>query len=73
MLVQVAEDGDTDDDHDYAECDEAMAWGKEWPVVGGVALEERDLGEYEEYWSSSSAAGLEMKVRIEMTYCSHNL
>ena len=50
MLVQVAEDGDADDDHDYAEGDETVAWGEERPVVGGVALEERDFGEYEEYW-----------------------
>ena len=64
MFVQIAEDGDTDDDHNYAECDESVARGEEGPVVGGIALEERDLGEYEEYCSISSAASLEMKVKI---------
>ena len=51
MFVQIAEDGDADDDHDYAEGDEPVARGEERPVVGGVALEERDFGEYEEYYS----------------------
>lgn len=46
-LVQIAEDGDTDDDHDDAQGDEAVARGEERPVVGGVALEKRDFGEYE--------------------------
>ena len=48
LFVQVAEDGDPDDDHDDAEGDESVGRGEERPVVGGVALEERDLGEYEE-------------------------
>lgn len=51
MFVQVAEDGDADDDHDYAKGNEPVGWGEERPVVGGVALEERDFGEYEEYCS----------------------
>lgn len=57
LFVQVAEDGDADDDHDDAEGDESVAGGEERPVVGGVALEERDFGEYEEYCSLPSAAG----------------
>ena len=40
LFVQIAEDGDTDDDHDDAEGDEPVARGEERPVVGGVALEE---------------------------------
>lgn len=51
MFVQVAEDGDADDNHDYAEGDEPVARGEERPVVGGVALEEGDFGEDEEYCS----------------------
>ena len=57
MLVQIAEDGNANDDHDYAEGDEAVARGEERPIVGRVAFEEGDLGEYEEYCSQSSAAG----------------
>ena len=57
MLVQIAEDGDADDDHDYAEGDEPVARGEERPIVGRVAFEEGDFGEYEEYCSLSSAAG----------------
>lgn len=56
MFVQVAEDGDTDDYHDYAKGDESVAGGEERPIVGGVALEERDFGKYEEYCAVSSAA-----------------
>ena len=48
LFVQIAEDGDADNDHYYAEGDESVAWGEERPVVGGVALEEGDFGEYEE-------------------------
>ena len=48
MFVQVAEDGDADDDHDDAEGDEPGAWGEEGPVFGSVALEKGDFGEYEE-------------------------
>ncbi len=75
MFVQIAKDGDTDDDHDYAESHKSVAWGEKRPVVGGVALEERDFGEYEEYCSFPSAAGLEVKVNLEKgrTHCSHNL
>lgn len=51
MFVQVAEDGDADDNHDYAEGDEPVARGEERPVVGGVALEEGDFGKDEEYCS----------------------
>lgn len=54
LFVQVAEDGDADDDHDDAEGDEAVARGEKRPVVGGVALEERDFGEYEKDCSFSS-------------------
>lgn len=57
LFVQVAEDGDSNDDHDYAEGDESVARGEERPIVGGVAFEERDFGEYEEYCSFSSVAG----------------
>ncbi len=42
-----------------------MARGEERPVIGGVALEEGDFGQYEEYWSLLSAASFEMKFRIE--------
>lgn len=62
MFVQIAEDGDADDDHDYAQGDESVARGEERPIVGGVALEERDFREYKEYCSFLSAAGLQMKV-----------
>ena len=41
-----------------------MAWGEEGPVFGSVALEEGDFGEDEEYCSFSSAAGIEVEVRI---------
>ena len=41
-----------------------MARGQERPVVGGIALEERDFGEYEEYCSFWSAAGLEIDVVV---------
>lgn len=61
MFVQIAEDGDTDDDHDDAEGDEPVARGEERPVIGGVALEERDFGEDEKYCSFSSAAGQDVK------------
>ena len=47
-FVQVAEDGDAEDDHDYAEGDEPVARGEERPVFGGVPLEEGDFGEDEE-------------------------
>ena len=57
MLVQVSENGDADDDHDYAEGDEPVAWGEERPVVGRVAFEEGDFGKYEEYCSLSLATG----------------
>ena len=53
MFVQVTENGDANNDHYYAKGDEAVTWGEERPVVGGVALEERDFGEYEEYCSCS--------------------
>lgn len=55
-FVQVAEDGDADDDHDYAEGDEPVARGEERPVLGGVALEEGDFGEDEEYCAAFSSA-----------------
>ena len=44
-FVEVAEDGDADDDHEDAEGNEAGAGGEEGPVGCCVAFEEADFGE----------------------------
>ena len=76
MLVQIAENGDADDDHDDAEGDEAVAWGEEGPVLSGVALKKGDLGEYEEdcsfpvsYWLRDGVQRMEMEGLTAHTTC----
>lgn len=49
MLVEIAEDGDADDDHHASESDEAGGWREERPVVGNVIAEEREFGDDEKY------------------------
>lgn len=46
-LVEVAEGGDAEDDHEDAEGDEAGAGGEEGPVGRDVAAEEANFGDYE--------------------------
>ena len=76
LFVQVAEDGDADDDHDDAEGNEPVARREEGPVFGGVALEKGDFGEYEEdcsfpvsYWLGDGVWGMEMEGLTAHTAC----
>lgn len=47
LLVEIAEDGDADDDHYDAESDEAGGRREKRPVVGNVVTEEREFGDDE--------------------------
>ena len=49
FFVEVAEYGDTGDDHQEAEGDEAVDWREEGPVAGNVGSEEREFGHYQEH------------------------
>jgi hypothetical protein len=50
FLVHVPEDVEADDDHGYAESNEAMGWAEEWPVASEVGFEEGAFGDNEEDW-----------------------
>ena len=54
-FVEVAEDGDTKDDHYDAEGDEAGRGAEEWPVVGYVSAEHADFGDDEGHCIVSSS------------------
>ena len=46
-FVEVAEDGDAENDHEGAKGDEAGGGGEEWPRAGDVGAEEGEFGEDE--------------------------
>ena len=50
FFVEVAQDGDAEDDHKGAEGDEAGGRGEEGPVPGDVGAEEGEFGEHESDW-----------------------
>lgn len=49
LLVKIAEDGDTQNDHHEAESNEAGGGREKRPVVGNVVAEEREFGDDEKY------------------------
>lgn len=54
FFVQVAEDGDAEDDHEGAEGDEAGGGGEEGPAAGEVGAEEGEFGDYEGHWEKET-------------------
>ena len=49
-FVEVAEDGDAEDDHEGTEGDEAGGGGEEGPGAGEVGAEEGEFGDDEGHW-----------------------